>query len=127
MLPDHARYSEDGRRPIVDTSSHIRIVANPCTPEPKRTRDLTANIAEEIPERILALTPKLLSALQLRYPREMTISRNQKEVMFQSQRRNPKGIVRNRRAGASELNEDPRIVFCGFPAGQQHPNRGLRK
>ena len=69
--------------------------------------------------------PKQLSAMQLRYPREMTISRNKRQVMFQGQRRNPKIIVGDRSAGAPKLNEDSCIVFRSFPAGQQYPNRGL--
>src|SRR4030095_1342893 len=70
----------------------------------------------------VAGSPKLLGATQLRYPLEMTISRNQNQLVFQYQRCNPKIIVRDRRARSPELNENPRIVLRGFPAGQQDSN-----
>ena len=61
----------------------------------------------------------------LRDALEMLIAGDQHEIVFQDQRRNPKIVVGNRRAGAFELHEQPRIVLGGFPRREQDSDRGL--
>lgn len=52
-----------------------------------------------------------LSAEHLRDSIEVAVARDQNEVVFQDQRRDPKSIVRNGSSGSPELNEKTRILL----------------
>ena len=49
----------------------------------------------------------------------MPVSRDQREIVFQGQRSNPKVCIGDGRAGASELDEQPCPLFCCLAAGEQ--------
>ena len=47
------------------------------------------------------------------------------KIVLQDQRRNPKIVVGNRRAGTFELDKQARIVLRRFPRRKQNSDRGL--
>ena len=49
----------------------------------------------------------------------MPVSRDQREIVFQGQRSNPKVCIGDGCAGASELDEQPCPLFRGLAAGEQ--------
>jgi hypothetical protein len=67
------------------------------------------------------------AAQQLRNPREMSISCDECQVMFQRERRDPQIVVRNRCTGVLELHKQSRIVVRRFPAREQDSNGILRE
>lgn len=56
----------------------------------------------------------------------MTISSDQKEVVFQGQRCNPKIVVRDRGSRPPELNEDTCVVFRSSRLGSPRKEAVIR-
>lgn len=69
----------------------------------------------------------MLGANDLRYPSEVSVSRDQNEVVFEHQRCDPKMVVGHRSTGPPQLNEKASILFRRLPAGQQNGDSGLGK